>query len=114
VILSAAAGSGSSFAGWSGACSGTGTCSVTMNGASTVTATFNKKPAPKCVVPNVKGKPLTTARKKISAAHCKVGKVTHVRSKTVKKGKIVSQKPKPATKLAAGGKVKLVVSKGKR
>jgi serine/threonine-protein kinase len=86
-----------------------------MDAAKTVTATFNKKKAPpKCVVPNVKGKPLATAKRKISAAHCKVGKVTQARSRTVKKGNVVSQKPKPATRLASGGKVNLVVSKGRR
>jgi hypothetical protein len=43
VTLSVKADSGSSFAGWSGACSGTAaTCSVTINGANTATATFNK------------------------------------------------------------------------
>ncbi|GIW34849.1 hypothetical protein [Meiothermus sp.] len=41
VTLSAAAASGATFAGWSGACTGTGTCTVTMNAAQTVTATFN-------------------------------------------------------------------------
>src|SRR5262249_51268980 len=40
VTLTAAPTAGSSFAGWSGACSGTGTCSVTMNAATSVTATF--------------------------------------------------------------------------
>jgi len=41
VTLTATAASGSTFAGWSGACSGTGsTCQVTMAGAETVTATF--------------------------------------------------------------------------
>lgn len=45
VTLTAAPASGSVFAGWSGAgCSGTGTCSVTMNAAETVTATFNLPP----------------------------------------------------------------------
>jgi hypothetical protein len=41
VTLSASAGTGSSFSGWSGACSGTGSCQVTMDGAKGVTATFN-------------------------------------------------------------------------
>lgn len=45
VLLSAVADTGSSFAGWGGACSGTGTCSVTMDAAKSVTATFNTAPA---------------------------------------------------------------------
>ena len=40
VTLTAAPDSSSTFGGWSGACTGTGTCSVTMNGAKNVTATF--------------------------------------------------------------------------
>lgn len=45
VILNAIADAGSSFAGWGGACSGTGTCSVTMDAAKSVTANFNTAPA---------------------------------------------------------------------
>ncbi|WP_156890762.1 InlB B-repeat-containing protein [Meiothermus rufus] len=46
VTLNAVPASGSVFAGWSGGgCSGTGTCTVTMNAAQTVTATFNTAPA---------------------------------------------------------------------
>ncbi len=42
VVLTAAAATGSTFVGWSGAgCTGTGTCSVTMSAAEAVTATFN-------------------------------------------------------------------------
>jgi endoglucanase len=41
VALTAAATSGSTFAGWSGACSGTSTCTVSMTAARSVTATFN-------------------------------------------------------------------------
>jgi len=41
VILSAVPAGGSTFAGWSGACSGSGTCNLTMSSARNVTATFN-------------------------------------------------------------------------
>jgi endoglucanase len=41
VTLTAAAVAGSTFAGWSGACSGTGSCAVTMSAARSVTASFN-------------------------------------------------------------------------
>lgn len=40
VTLTASAASGSTFSGWSGACTGTGNCVVTMTAAKTVTATF--------------------------------------------------------------------------
>jgi len=47
VILSAAAGTESSFIGWSGGgCTGTGTCTVTMTAATTVNATFDDTTAP--------------------------------------------------------------------
>jgi Divergent InlB B-repeat domain len=46
VTLTAKANSGSTFAGWTGACSGTAlTCSVTVNGAMTATASFNVQAA---------------------------------------------------------------------
>jgi hypothetical protein len=44
VSLTAVPDSGSTFAGWSGACSGTGACSVTMDAAKSVSATFNSNP----------------------------------------------------------------------
>lgn len=40
VTLTATPGTGSSFAGWSGSCSGTGACTVTMTAARNVTAAF--------------------------------------------------------------------------
>ena len=41
VTLSASPAAGSTFAGWAGACSGSGTCAVTVNAATAATATFN-------------------------------------------------------------------------
>lgn len=46
VTLTPTPGDDSSFAGWSGACSGTGACTVTMDQARSVTATFNTLPPP--------------------------------------------------------------------
>jgi uncharacterized repeat protein (TIGR02543 family) len=44
VALIATANAGYTFAGWGGACTGTGTCSVTMDQAKSVTAGFNLIP----------------------------------------------------------------------
>ena len=41
VTLCASADSGSTFAGWSGACSGVGTCNFTVSAAVAVSATFD-------------------------------------------------------------------------
>lgn len=49
VTLTATAGSGSTFAGWSGSgCSGTGNCTVSMTQARSVTATFNGAACANC------------------------------------------------------------------
>jgi beta-lactam-binding protein with PASTA domain len=65
-------------------------------------------------VPKVKGKMLRAAKRAIRRAHCSVGKVTRAFSAKVKKGRVISQKPGPRKKLAAGFKVKLTVSNGKK
>jgi hypothetical protein len=49
VTLTPTASDGSTFAGWSGACAGTGNCQVTMTSAKDVTATFNTIPPPPVV-----------------------------------------------------------------
>jgi aryl-phospho-beta-D-glucosidase BglC (GH1 family) len=52
VTLTASAASGSTFAGWSGACTGAATCTVSMAAARSVTATFNTGGAgPPCANP---------------------------------------------------------------
>jgi len=50
VTLAAAASVGSIFAGWSGACTGTGSCPLTMTAAQAVTASFSSSPLPGGVV----------------------------------------------------------------
>lgn len=56
VTLTATAASGSTFAGWTGACTNTtGTCTVTMDAAKTVTATFNGVPPVELRVADIDG-----------------------------------------------------------
>lgn len=66
-----------------------------------------------CAVPKVAKKTLAQARRLVTAAHCRVGKITKAYSR-VKKGSVVSQKPGAGAQLPSGSKVDLVVSKGKR
>jgi hypothetical protein len=99
LTLNATATTGS-FTGWSGGgCSGTATCTPTVTGPTTVTATFGG-----CVVPKVKGKKLKRAKKRLRNAECRLGKV-----KGQKGGKVKKQKPKPGSVLPEGGKVKVTL-----
>jgi uncharacterized delta-60 repeat protein len=109
VTLRALASKRSRFTGWSGACSGTGTCTVSMSEARSVSATFKAL----CIVPKLKGKKLRAAKRALKKAHCSVGKVTRVSSARVRKGRVIAPKPRPGKKLAPGARIKLVVSKGK-
>jgi hypothetical protein len=67
-----------------------------------------------CVVPKVKGKTLERAKRATRAAHCRVGRIKKAFSRTVKKGRVVSAKPRLGRKLPNGTKVALTVSKGKK
>jgi hypothetical protein len=55
--LTATPAADSTFTGWSGACSGSATCDLTMNGDQSVTATFAKKSAPPPPPPPPKPRP---------------------------------------------------------
>jgi hypothetical protein len=109
VRLTAKAAGGSTFAGWSGACKGTRSCTITTSDDATVDAKFVLR---QCNVPNVKGKTLKAAVHALRRAYCSVGRVTRVASATVKKGRVVSQKPKRGKRLKPHAKVGLLVSKG--
>jgi hypothetical protein len=111
VRLVATASAGSTFAGWSGGgCSGTANCDLTLNSDTSVTATFTLKPPPtQCIVPRLKGKTVAAARRAIKSHHCSVGKITKFASSPQKKGKVVSQNPKPGKHLKRGAKVSLKV-----
>jgi hypothetical protein len=69
---------------------------------------------PLCVVPKLKGKTLVAARRSIKSHACSVGRIKHAASQTIKKGRVISQKPKPRLRLQHGARVNLVVSEGRR
>jgi hypothetical protein len=110
VTVKAKASKGSSFGGWTGACRGRSRCKVKANAARSITAKFTLK---SCVVPKVTGKTLSGAKRTLKAHSCRVGKVKQAVSSTVKKGRVISQKPQRGKHLRHGGKVALTVSKGK-
>jgi List-Bact-rpt repeat protein/PASTA domain-containing protein len=108
VTLRAKAARGWKLSGWSGACKGSRGCKVTANDDVAVAANFAVRP---CVVPNVVGKRLTTAKAAIRKAFCSVGKVKLVASSKTK-GRVVSQKPRHGKRLRQHAKIALDVSRG--
>jgi PASTA domain len=66
-----------------------------------------------CVVPKVAGRTQASAKKALTKAGCKVGKISKKGSSKVAKGKVISSKPKAGTKLKTHARVALVVSSGK-
>jgi len=125
---------GSSFVGWSAVPSSYGEtcpllvlapggdtveCSFSLSdstGDASVQATFhlNPPPAPLCTVPDVEGRTLAAAEARIRNHHCGVGRVRHVFSRQLQKGRVISQSPPAGWQREQGARVKLVVSKGRR
>ena len=101
---------GSSFEGWSGACSGSDhDCTVSMSAAQSVSAKFLRD----CRPPRLRGLRLQRARKALTSHDCRTGQITHAHSRTVKSGRVISQSPKPFTVgLEHGARVSLVISTG--
>jgi uncharacterized delta-60 repeat protein len=69
---------------------------------------------PFCVVPAVRGRKLAAARTRLGRANCRVGKVKRRYSATVRRGRVISQRPRVGARLAELAKVDLVVSRGRR
>jgi IPT/TIG domain/PASTA domain len=61
--------------------------------------------APTCKVPNLEGKRLKAAKKKIRARGCKVGHVGKEKGVTAKTGEVIKQHPEAGTIRPAGSKV---------
>jgi hypothetical protein len=68
----------------------------------------------KCKVPRLAGETLAKAKQALKGAHCAVGKVTKKKSRHVKKGRVISSKPKAGSTGKKGKKIALTVSRGRR
>jgi hypothetical protein len=66
-----------------------------------------------CTVQRVAGQALSTAKRTIARANCRVGRIRRAYSR-VKRGRVVSQNPRFGAILPGGGKVALLVSRGSR
>src|SRR5215211_1047539 len=71
-------------------------------------------PVRRCLVPKLAGKTVAVARTALRKANCKTGKVTRVKSRKVRSGRVISSKPKAGTRRPNGAAVALVVSRGPR
>jgi FG-GAP-like repeat/PASTA domain/FG-GAP repeat len=97
---------------------------IANGGFPTVSVLLNKPGL--CTVQDVKGQRLPTARRTIARANCRVGTIRRAYSKDVtlphppwfvpaiKRGRVISQMPKFGAVLPGGGKVNLVVSRGRK
>lgn len=68
-------------------------------------------PAPRCVVPKLRGKTLRQAKKLLRTARCRLGTVTRKRSTTLRPGRIVSTRPAAGKRYAAGRRVAVVLAR---
>jgi uncharacterized delta-60 repeat protein len=67
-----------------------------------------------CVVPKLKRATIRLARARLANNRCRLGNVRRAYSRRVKKGRVISQSPRPGKRLADGAKVKVVVSRGRK
>lgn len=75
-----------------------------------VTVTYTPPP---CKVPKLRGKSLAAAKRAISKSGCALGHVKHKRSRSVRKGRVISNTPRAGSKHRHGAKVALVISRGR-
>jgi hypothetical protein len=99
VQLTALADAGSTFSGWSGACTGAGPCSLTMSGSLTITARFER---PTARVTALASRALrgTTAQLRYRLVNAKKGH--HEGMKVLARGRLVANTVRARSRLAAG------------
>jgi hypothetical protein len=79
-------------------------------GTRSIVVTYNLPP---CKVPKLKGLTLSKARRALSSHGCGVGKIKRHRSRTVRRGRVISSSPGPGRTRKRGTKIGLVLSSGR-
>lgn len=67
-----------------------------------------------CVVPRLRNLTLVSARRVLAKRGCSLGRVTRARSRRVRRGRVIAQRPAPGLRRARGAKVRVTLSRGRR
>jgi PASTA domain len=89
-------------------------CRVTLtnkDGGASANSAAVSIPLPACIVPKLRGLTVKSAKSRLKAAHCGVGKIKKKKGSGVKVGRVLSSSPKAGAHKRNGTKVKLVVRK---
>jgi hypothetical protein len=102
-----------------GSAGGSGSVTVVVGGVSAsakavVVAAPTPPPPVECVVPRLRGKTLLAARHALRLRHCALGKVRRARSRTISRGRVLFQTPRPGAHRPRGSKVNVTISTGRR
>jgi Glucodextranase, domain B/PASTA domain len=79
---------------------------------SSTAITVTYKPPP-CKVPRLRGKTLAAARRALASHGCSLGHVRRVRSRTIRRGRVVSSSLRSGTTHRNGTRIGLVLSRGR-
>jgi hypothetical protein len=72
------------------------------------------KPPVECVVPALRGKTLRAARRALAHRHCALGARRWAHSRKVRRGRVLSQRPRPGAHRPRGARVNVTLSSGRR
>jgi PASTA domain len=71
-------------------------------------------PVRRCIVPRLKGKTAAAAQRAIRRSGCATGTIRRGYSGSVRRGRVISQTPRPGVRLRYRAKVNFVLSRGRR
>jgi hypothetical protein len=69
---------------------------------------------PVCIVFDLRRHTLKAAKQGLKAGHCRLGRVRRAYSGSVRKGRVIKQRPAPGTELPLNSRVTLTISRGRK